>query len=87
MGVAAFAGWSPARAGLRISSVAACLLVWQAASAFHVNLGVVTFANVPARSMLRRRRSNWDSLRSSSRISAQASGGFSRAIWLLRSSA
>ncbi|HET6387797.1 ABC transporter permease [Hyphomicrobium sp.] len=33
---------------VRVSSVAVCLLAWQAASACHINLGIVTFANVPA---------------------------------------
>ncbi|MFD1331818.1 ABC transporter permease [Methylopila musalis] len=37
----------PARAGLRVASVAACLLLWQAASAYRVDLGLVTFSNVP----------------------------------------
>ena len=33
---------------LRLVSIAACLLVWQAAARLRLNLGVVTFANVPA---------------------------------------
>lgn len=33
---------------LRAISVAVCLGVWQAASVFRINLGIVTFANVPA---------------------------------------
>ena len=33
---------------VRAISIAACLLIWQAASAFHVDLGFITFANVPA---------------------------------------
>ncbi|SFV26139.1 ABC transporter permease [Hyphomicrobium facile] len=33
---------------LKLTSIAACLLVWQAASKFRINLGVVTFTNVPA---------------------------------------
>lgn len=32
---------------LRATSIAACLIVWQAASALHLNLGIITFANVP----------------------------------------
>lgn len=32
---------------LRTLSIATCLLAWQVASAFHLNLGVITFANVP----------------------------------------
>ncbi|HVZ03961.1 ABC transporter permease [Hyphomicrobium sp.] len=32
---------------LQASSIAACLLAWQAASSFHADLGIVTFANVP----------------------------------------
>lgn len=38
---------APARAGLRAASIVGCLLVWQAVSATRVNLGLVTFANVP----------------------------------------
>lgn len=33
---------------LRLASIAVCLLVWQAASRLRLDLGVVTFANVPA---------------------------------------
>jgi NitT/TauT family transport system permease protein len=33
---------------LRTASIAVCLVVWQAASTFHIDLGFVTFANVPA---------------------------------------
>jgi NitT/TauT family transport system permease protein len=32
---------------LRATSIAACLIAWQAASALHLNLGIITFANVP----------------------------------------
>lgn len=32
---------------LRVASIAACLIAWQAASSLHLNLGIVTFANVP----------------------------------------
>lgn len=33
---------------LRLLSLAVCLLVWQAAAKLRLNLGIVTFANVPA---------------------------------------
>lgn len=33
---------------VRLSSIVVCLLAWQAASRFRLNLGVVTFTNVPA---------------------------------------
>jgi sulfonate transport system permease protein len=39
------AGWR--RWIRRAASIAVCLLAWQAASTYHVNLGLVTFANVP----------------------------------------
>jgi len=32
---------------LQASSIAACLLAWQAASTLHLDLGIITFANVP----------------------------------------
>jgi NitT/TauT family transport system permease protein len=32
---------------LQASSIAACLLAWQTASALHLDLGIITFANVP----------------------------------------
>jgi NitT/TauT family transport system permease protein len=32
---------------LRAASIAVCLLAWQTASTFHLNFGVITFANVP----------------------------------------
>jgi NitT/TauT family transport system permease protein len=32
---------------LRVFSIAVCLIAWQAASASHLNLGIITFANVP----------------------------------------
>lgn len=32
---------------LRIASIAVCLLAWQTASSLRLNLGIVTFANVP----------------------------------------
>lgn len=32
---------------VRAVSIAVCLLAWQAASVFHANLGIITFANVP----------------------------------------
>jgi len=35
------------RWGVQAASVVACLLLWHLASIHHVNLGVVTFANVP----------------------------------------
>jgi NitT/TauT family transport system permease protein len=37
-----------ARLALRLASLAACLLAWQWASITHVNLGLVTFQNVPS---------------------------------------
>ncbi|CCB66630.1 ABC transporter permease [Hyphomicrobium sp. MC1] len=33
---------------VRTISIAACLVIWQVASTFHVDLGFITFANVPA---------------------------------------
>ncbi len=32
---------------LRAASIAVCLLAWQTAATYHINLGLVTFANVP----------------------------------------
>lgn len=32
---------------LRVGSIAACLLLWQAASTYHVSLGMITFRDVP----------------------------------------
>ena len=37
------------RWSLRLASLLVCLALWQVLSARHVNLGLVTFANVPAR--------------------------------------
>jgi len=34
--------------GLRLASVAVCLLLWQWASTVHLNLGLITFQNVPS---------------------------------------
>lgn len=34
--------------GLRLASVLACILLWQWASSTHLNLGLITFQNVPA---------------------------------------
>ncbi|MEW6640509.1 MAG: ABC transporter permease [Pseudomonadota bacterium] len=36
-----------ARLALRVGSIAACLLLWQLASTLRLNLGIVTFRNVP----------------------------------------
>jgi NitT/TauT family transport system permease protein len=36
------------RLGLQAASIAACVLLWHLAASRHVNLGLVTFANVPA---------------------------------------
>ncbi len=47
MAVSSLKDAGPARAGLRVASVLACLALWQAASSAHLNLGVVTFANTP----------------------------------------
>lgn len=38
---------SLARRALRVGSLLACLLLWHLASSYRVNLGLVTFANVP----------------------------------------
>jgi len=35
------------RSIVRVASIAACLLAWQAASTYRANLGLITFANVP----------------------------------------
>ena len=39
---------APARLALRLASLLACLLAWQWASSHHLDLGLVTFQNVPA---------------------------------------
>lgn len=36
------------RYGLRLASVVICLLLWQMASMHHLNLGLITFQNVPS---------------------------------------
>jgi len=36
------------RWALRLGSIAACLIAWQVATTFRLNLGIITFANVPS---------------------------------------
>ncbi|CAN7469752.1 ABC transporter permease [Pseudoduganella sp. LjRoot289] len=38
---------APARIALRLASLLACVLAWQSASTHHLDLGLVTFQNVP----------------------------------------
>jgi NitT/TauT family transport system permease protein len=42
-------GWRRlSRFGLRVASIAVCIVAWQWASSTHANLGLVTFQNVPS---------------------------------------
>jgi NitT/TauT family transport system permease protein len=58
----ASASRAPARLALRLASLLACLLAWQWTSTSHLNLGLVTFQNVPAPAEVL--RAGWDLLQS-----------------------
>jgi NitT/TauT family transport system permease protein len=60
-------GWAapaagPARLALRIASLLACVLAWQWASSNHLDLGLITFRNVPPPAEVL--RAGWDLLQS-----------------------
>ena len=64
-GAGSLLGWAspaPARLALRLASLLACVLAWQWASTNHLNLGLVTFQNVPPPAEVL--RAGWDLLQS-----------------------